>query len=131
MAIRDAMRASAAQFVGPGENIQEVFGAQTGSPLARGIGSAFGLLGALIAASFNQYRIVTVTDQRILVLDAGRWNMKNARAVVDILPRATLLGPANGIWHAIETPSGKIRVHRRFFKDIAAADMAVTPVPSN
>lgn len=53
---------------------------------------------------FNEYRIVAVTDRRIVVLDAGRWTMKKARGMVDILPRATRLGPATGVWHLIEFP---------------------------
>jgi hypothetical protein len=125
------MRASATQFVAPDETIQEVFGAQTGSPLVRAIAGTFGLIGAIIAASFNQYRIVAVTDQRILILDAGKWNMKNARSVLDVLPRPTTLGPCTGVWHTIEVPSGKIVVHRRFFKDIEAADVMTAPVPNN
>jgi hypothetical protein len=125
MALRDAMRASATQFVAPGENIQEVFGAQTASQWM------IPLVGALVMLLINHYRVVAVTDQRILVLDSGKWNMKNARAVVDILPRATTLGPGTGLWHAIETPSGKIRVHRRFFKDIEAADRAIAPYANN
>jgi hypothetical protein len=131
MALRDAMRASAAQFLEPGETIQVVIAGQTGSPLVRAIGSAFGLLGALITVAFNEYRIVAVTDQRILVLDAGRWSYKNARGVVGVLPRATRLGPLSGLWRSIETPSGKVWVHRRFNKDIDAADMAIAPVINN
>lgn len=128
MALRDAMRASAAQFLNPGETIQEVLAAQTGSPLVRGIGSAFGLLGVLITMAFNEFRIVAVTDQRIVVLDAGRWSMKKARGVLDVLPRATRLGPATGVWQSIQLPSGKVWVHRRFYKDIQAADTMVAPV---
>jgi hypothetical protein len=131
MAIRDAMRTSSAQFLNPGESIQVVLAAQTGSPLVRGIGSAFGLLGALITVAFNEYRIVAVTDQRILILDAGRWSLKTARGVVDFLPRATRLGPATGVWHSIETPSGKIWIHRRFFKDTEAADRVIAPIAYN
>jgi hypothetical protein len=122
------MRASAAQFVNPGEEIQVVLAAQTGSPLVRGIANGFGLIGALLAVSFTQYRIVAVTGQRILVLDTGRWSLRNARAVIAEMPRATMLGPAKGVWRGIETPAGKVWVHRRFFKDIAAADLAVAPV---
>jgi len=44
----------------------------------------------------NRYRIVAVTDQRILVLDTGRWSVKTARAVLTELPRSTRLGPARG-----------------------------------
>jgi hypothetical protein len=128
MAIRDAMRTSSAQFLNPGESIQVVLAAQTGSPLVRGIASAFGLLGALITVAFNEYRIVAVTDQRILILDAGRWSTKNARGVVDGLPRETRLGPATGVWHSIETPSGMIWIHRRFYKDTEAADRVIAPI---
>jgi hypothetical protein len=131
MAVRDVMRASAAQFLQPGETIQEVLAAQTGSPLVRGFAGAFGLLGALITVAFNEYRIVAVTDQRILVLDAGRWSTKNARGVVSVLPRATRLGPATGVWHSIGTPTGKVWVHRRFYKDVNAADMVIAPVINN
>jgi hypothetical protein len=121
------MRASAAQFLNPGETIQEVIGAQTGSPLVRGIAGAFGLIGALSTMAFNDYRIVAVTDQRVLVLDAGSWSMKKARSVIGVLPRGMKLGPATGLWHAIETPAGKLWVHRRFFKDVEAADRMSSP----
>jgi len=121
MAIRDAMRASAAQFVEPGETIQEVFGAQTASPMTAP------LIGALVALIINRYRIVAVTDRRILVLDAGKWTQRTARAVVTELPRATELGPTSGLWTKIDTSTGKIYVRRYFFKDVKAADAAIAP----
>jgi hypothetical protein len=124
------MRASAAQFLNPGETIQAVLGAQTGSPLVRGISGAFGLLGVLATSAFNDYRIVAVTDQRILVLDAGTWSMKKARDVVEILPRATRLGPGTGVWHSIKPASGKLWIHRRFYKDMEAADRMFAPANS-
>src|ERR1700722_14826816 len=92
MAVRDVMRASAAQFVEPGETIEQVFGAQTASPLTAP------LIGSLIALIINRYRIVAVTDRRILVLDAGKWTQRTARAVVSELPRSTRLGPTPGLW---------------------------------
>lgn len=121
MALRDAMRASAAQFVQPGETIEQVFGAQTASPLTAP------LIGSLIALIINRYRIVAVTDQRILVLDAGKWTQRTARAVVSELPRSTRLGPTSGLWFKIETPAGKIHVRRYFYKDVNAADGAIAP----
>jgi hypothetical protein len=51
--------------------------------------------------------------------------MKKARGVVTQLPRATRLGPGQGVWHVIPVGDEKLRVHRRFFKDIQAADNAV------
>lgn len=121
MAVRDVMRASAAQFVEPGETIEQVFGAQTASPLTAP------LIGSLIALIINRYRIVVVTDRRILVLDAGKWTQRTARAVVSELPRATRLGPTSGLWFKIDTPAGKIHVRRYFYKDVNAADTAIAP----
>jgi hypothetical protein len=45
--------------------------------------------------------------------------------VVGELPRATRLGPPSGLWHVVPAGDEKLRVHRRFFKDIEAADTAV------
>ena len=42
-----------------------------------------------------------------------------------------MLGPPSGLWHSIETPPGKVWVHRRYDKDMAAADMAIAPVINN
>ena len=59
------------------------------------------------------------------MLDAGKTSMKKARGVVMELPRSTRLGPGTGIWHRIPAGQENLRVHRRFFKDIEAADGAV------
>ena len=119
MALRDAMRESAAQYLRPGAPIQAVFGAQTASPLLAG------LTGIFVFLSLNRYRIVAVTPDRIVVLDAGKTSMKKARGVVTELPRSTRLGPATGAWHQIRAGSEKLRVARRFYKDIEAADSAL------
>ena len=120
MAIRDSMRESAAGYLHPGEPVQAVIGAQTASQYAAALGGIFVFLG------LNKYRIIAVTPQRIVVLDAGKTSMKKARGVVAELPRATRLGPASGVWHVIPVGNETLRVHRRFFKDIQAADGAVT-----
>src|SRR4051794_1891840 len=123
MALRDKMRESAAQYVPPGEPIQQVIGAQTASQYLAALGGVFVFLG------LNRYRILAVTPQRILVLDAGKTSMKTARGVVGELPRATRLGPASGVWHKLPVGNENLRVHRRFFKDIEAADATVAPYP--
>src|SRR5580700_3980987 len=102
MALRDAMRESAAPYLRPGEPIQAVFGAQTASPLLAGLTGIF------------------------VFLDAGKVSMKKARGVVTELPRSTRLGPGTGVWHQIQAGSEKLRVHRRFYKDIEAADSALS-----
>lgn len=124
MAIRDSMRDSAAQFLQPGEPIQAVIGAQTASQWLAA------LTGALVFLGLNRYRILAVTPTRILVLDAGKASMKTARGVVTELPRSTRLGPGTGVWHRIPAGSETLRVHRRFFKDIEAADAATAAAPA-
>ncbi len=116
MALRDSMRDSAAEYLRPGETVQAVLGAQTASQLLAAVSGFFMFLG------LNRYRIVAVTSQRVLILDAGRASMKTAFGVVAELPRSTRLGPASGLWHVIPAAGENLRVHRRFFKDIEAAD---------
>ena len=120
MSLRDAMRDSAAQYLGPGEPVQAVIGAQTASQYLAAITGVFVFLG------LNRYRILAVTPTRIVVLDAGKVSLKNARGVVTELPRSTRLGPATGLWHRIPAGGETLRVHRRFFKDIEIADSVIT-----
>jgi hypothetical protein len=119
MALRDQMLDSARPYLQPGEPVQAVFGAQTASAYIAGLAGVFVFLG------LNRYRIFVVTPARILVLDAGKTSMKKARGVVTQLPRPTRLGPGQGVWHRIPVGDEKLRVHRRFFKDIEAADNAL------
>jgi hypothetical protein len=120
MSLRDTMRASAAQYLGPGEPVQAVIGAQTASQWLAALTGIFVFLG------FNHYRILAVTPTRIVVLDAGKASFKKARGVVMELPRSTRLGPATGMWHQIPAGRETLRVHRRFFKDIETADNVMT-----
>ena len=122
MALRDSMRESAAPYLRPGEPIQAVIGAQTASQWLAALTGIFAFLG------LNHYRILAVTPNRIVVLDAGKTSFKTARGVVTELPRATRLGPGSGVWHRVPVGNENLRVHRRFFKDIEAADTAVAPV---
>ena len=96
VALRDSMRESAAQYLRPGEPIQAVIGAQTASQWLAGLTGIFVFLG------LNHYRILAVTPNRIVVLDAGKTSMKTARGVVTELPRATRLGPGSGVWHRVQ-----------------------------
>jgi hypothetical protein len=118
LALRDSMRESAAQYLQPGETVQAVFGAQTASQWLAAITGIFVFLG------LNRYRIFVVTPSRVVVLDAGKVSMKKARGVVAELPRSTRLGPGSGMWHVIPVGEEKLRVHRRFFKDLETADQA-------
>ena len=119
MALRVSMRESAAQYLRPGEPIQAVIGAQTASQWLAALG------GFLVFLGLNRYRILAVTPARIVVLDAGKTSMKKARGLVTELPRSTRLGPGTGMWHQIPAGTETLRVHRRFFKDLEAADTSV------
>jgi hypothetical protein len=114
------MRDSAQPFLAPGEEIQQVIGAQTASQYVAALGSIFVFMG------LNRYRILAVTQQRILILDAGKTSMAKAKGVVAEVPRTTQLGPGTGVWHVLPLNGEKLRIHRRFYKDIAAADGALT-----
>ncbi|MGD0239770.1 MAG: hypothetical protein ABSB59_05490 [Streptosporangiaceae bacterium] len=113
------MRESAAQYLRPGEPIQAVIGAQTASQWLAALTGIFVFLG------LNRYRILAVTPNRIVVLDAGKTSFKTARGVVGELPRATRLGPGSGVWHQVPAGPETLRVHRRFFKDMETADSAL------
>jgi hypothetical protein len=112
------MRDSAARYLRPGEIVQTVFGAQTASQLLDAATGVFMFL------NLNRYRIVVITSQRVLILDAGKASMRTARSVVSELPRQTRLGPPSGLWHAIPAAGENLHVHRRFLKDIEIADTA-------
>jgi hypothetical protein len=120
MALRDTMRDSVTPYLKPGEQVQAVIGAQTASQWLAALTGIFVFLG------FNHYRILAVTPTRILVLDAGKISMKMARGLVMELPRSTRLGPGTGVWLKIPAGQETLRVHRRFFKDVEAADSMVS-----
>jgi hypothetical protein len=122
MALRDSMRQSAAQYLRPGEPIQAVIGAQTASQWLAALTGIFVFLG------LNHYRILAVTPNRIVVLDAGKSSMKTARGVVTELPRSTRLGRGSGVWQRVQAGNENLRVHRRFFKDMETADRALAQV---
>lgn len=121
---RKSMRKAAAAYLRPGETLQCVFSAQTTS----GYGSLTGAFPGPVqiiswfTGARNRYRIFAVTDQRVLVLDAGPLNASQAYGVVAELPRSTPLGPPTGLFHVINVKDEKLRVGFPWFKDIQKAD---------
>src|ERR1700760_2263266 len=113
MAIRDKMAAAVQPKLQPGEQLQAVFGGQTHSQYL------MVLTGVIPFLFINRYRVVAVTDRRIVVFDSGRWSSTKAGEVVTELPRATKLGGGTGVWHTIPAGTETLRVHRRFYKDPA------------
>jgi hypothetical protein len=72
----------------------------------------------------NAYRVVVVTDRRILVCRSGRLGVTKVNEVIDELPRHTQIGPASGLWYKCETLGERLYIHKRFHKDIAQVDAA-------
>jgi hypothetical protein len=118
MAIRDTMRSNASGLLHEGESVQAVFGAQTTSQW-------WVLVSYLIIIVRNSYRVVVVTDRRIVVCRSGRLRMTPVNGVVAELPRNTMIGPAHGLWYRCETLGERCYIHKRFQKDVAAADALI------
>jgi hypothetical protein len=121
MALRDKIETAVRPHLQEGEELQAVFWAQTHSQWLAP------LVGFIPFIFINRYRTVAVTNHRIAVFDSGRWSTTKAHSLALVLPRATVLGPGSGIWHPIEVAGQKLRVHRRFFKDLRAADALLAP----
>jgi hypothetical protein len=115
MAIRDKIRKNAAPLLQEGETIQAVIPAQTVSPY-------MALISYWIIIFKNAYRVVIVTDRRILVCATPRFSMAKPTGVIRELPRQTAIGPASGLWYSTESLGEKLYIHKRFHSDIATAD---------
>lgn len=115
MALRDKLAGRAAPYLEPGEQIRYVFQAQEGaSPW-------------LVGALFQKYRIVAVTDRAIVVLGIP-WMRSKPSRVVARLPRNTEIGKMSGVFGKTRITGKKMYVHRRFHKDVAAADAEIVPI---
>jgi hypothetical protein len=119
VALRDKLRNNAAPYLQPDETVQAVFCAQTTSQY-------FALISYWIILFTNAYRVVVVTDRRILVCRSGRMSVSPVKEVLLELPRETRIGPPSGLWWRCETLGEKIYVNRRFHKDVNTADAALT-----
>ncbi|MCW2495672.1 MAG: hypothetical protein JWQ77_1596, partial [Jatrophihabitans sp.] len=115
MAIRDKLRANAAHVLQPGETIQAVIPAQTTSQW-------FALISYWIILLTNAYRVIVVTDRRILVCRSGRFRITPVKDVVRELPRSTVIGPATGLWYRCDQLGERLYINKRFHKDVLAAD---------
>lgn len=119
MAIRDKIVANAQPHLQPGERVQAVFSAQTTSQFLI-------LAGVIPFLLVNKYRTVVATDRRILVFNSGKLSSTKAKTIVGELPRDVMFGPPTGtIWHPVDINGERLRIHRRFHKDVEAMDRRV------
>jgi hypothetical protein len=113
--IRDKVRENSQKFLDPGEQIQDVFVAQT-------LSGWWAALSWLIMLFMSPYRAVVATDKRILVLKSGKFQAGNPKEVLRTLPRSTRIGQPSGLWWKFDTLGEKLFVHKRFHKDIEQID---------
>jgi hypothetical protein len=113
--IRDKIRENAQQFLDPAEEVQAVFAAQT-------FNGWWAFLSWLIVLFKNSYRAVVVTDKRIAVFNTGRWAMGTPKNLLRDVPRSTKIGTPSGLWWKTEALGERMYIHKRFHKDVEAAD---------
>ena len=114
IAIRDKIIENSQQFLQQGEQVQAVIGGQT-------LSGYWSMLSSLVFF-WNNYRAVIATDRRIIVLHCGKMRMGKPRSHVRDIARTTQIGPASGLWYKTSALGEKMYIHKRFHKDIEAAD---------
>jgi hypothetical protein len=115
MALRDKLRERVQPLLEPGEQIQQVFMAQTASPY-------WVLLSYWVLIFKNGYRVVAVTDRNIVTMKGGAFMPSSPKSVVSRSPR-TPIGPLTGkLWGTATIGGEKMWVNKRFHRDVAEAD---------
>ena len=115
MSLTEKMAATAGDYLQPGETIQAVFGAQTKS----GWWGMFGVLGILLSGT--KYRVVAVTNQRLIVFSRGLWKAVPLIGFVAEGPR-TPIGEPTGLWWRFTVHSQVLYVPKGAFKRVREAN---------
>lgn len=119
MGIRKKLEKNVQPHLEPGETLQAVFPAQGGiNPWL------IVFTGYLIFMWLAKYVIVAVTDRRILVFKASPLATTKPKELLGTFPRETRFGSVSGIFGKIELGGTRYYVHRRFHKEVEAADAA-------
>jgi hypothetical protein len=117
MALRDKLAERVQPMLEPGEQIQQVFMAQGGpSPYWMFLTYWVVIFGA-------KYRIVAVTDRAIVVFKGSSMVPSKPKGLLGRGPRH-IIGPATGLWGKCTVGPEQLWVHKRFHKDVLAADTA-------
>ena len=122
MSLRDKLVERVQPFLDPGEQVEQVFLVQSGA------NPNFMFL-SLWVNILAKHKVVAVTNHSIVVLATkSAMSVTKPKSLVQRMPRQTRLGPVSGtLWSQIAIPGDKKTwVHRRYFKDVEAADAGVT-----
>ena len=121
MPLREKLTQKVQPFLEPGEQVRHVFLCQTGP-------SPYWSFATYLVAFAVKMHAVAVTNQNIVFLRAGLFSPSSPKEVEKRFPRNTRLGPLSGLWGKMELDGQKYWVHKRFHKDVAAADAEVQEV---
>jgi hypothetical protein len=126
MSLRAKLSKRSQPFLQPDERIQHIFMAiENMRPWVLVLGAFTGPIGILTVYLIAEPRIIAVTDQAIVVLRGNKLFAK-PKSLVQRLPRETRIGPAQGkMWAKITLGGNEMYVHRRFHKDVEAADASI------
>ena len=98
------MAAGAAPYLQEGEEVQAAFPAKQG----------------------GRYVVVVATDRRYLLFRQTMITAKPAGEPILEAPRATRLGPPKGMMHSTDALGVPIQIIRKYYKDVEAADSAIS-----
>ena len=118
MAIRDKLRRNAEPHLESGEQIQSIFTAQTGP-------NPYLSILTYLVFFWIKYYAIAATDRRIVVFRASALRPSKIKSVAETFPRETRLGDMKGLWDKFELGGQRYWVHKRFHKDVEAADAAL------
>ena len=118
MAIRDKLRRNAEPHLEAGEQIQSIFTAQTGP-------NPYLSILTYLVFFWIKYYAIAATDRRILVFRASALRPSKIKSLVETFPRETRLGDMKGLWDKFTLGGQRYWVHKRFHKDVEAADAAL------
>jgi len=103
-------------FLPEGAQVRQVFICQTGPNPAL-------LIITYLVYFWIKYRTVCVTQDAIYVIRGSKLTGR-PQEVIATLPRQTRIGPMSGmVWGKIDLMGQRHWVHKRFFKDVEAADL--------
>jgi len=124
MANRETMRANAASVLKPGETVQAVIAAQTiYPPLYVPMVIMAVVPAVLITLIAEPFRVIVVTDRRILVCKSGKFGSGEVNDVLHTSKRATEIGPPRGLWFKCKSLGEEpLYIPKRFFADVRQAD---------
>lgn len=116
MALRDKLAERAAPFLPQGSQVRQVFVCQTGP-------NPWFFLITYLTIFWIKYRLVAVTQDGIYVLEGSKFTGgAKPKSLVGTMPRATQLGPVSGVYGKVNLLGERHWVHKRFHKDVTAAD---------